>query len=80
MHLKVTFASAKQQAALTLSLLSLNEKDVTVSKAVTEGGVFHTFYTIDPSLFREINTLVKGDGQEEYKEVTIEIVDSISAE
>ena len=80
MHLKVTFASAKQQAALTLSLLSLNEKEVSVSKAVSEGDVYQTFYTIDPSLFREINTLVKVDGQDDYKEVTIEIVDAVSSD
>jgi type IV secretory pathway VirB10-like protein len=53
---------------------------MTVSKSVSEGGVYQTFYSIDPSLFREINTLVKGEGQNDFEEVTIEIVDAVSTD
>ena len=40
-------------------------------------GVYLCEYTIEPSLFREINTLVKGD-KLTYKDVTVEIVDGPS--
>lgn len=66
MHLKITFSSQDQQETLTKLFLSINEKEITVAKTSSEGGRIVSFLTIDPSLFREINTLVKDSGTNEY--------------
>lgn len=66
MHLKITFSSQDQQETLTKLFLSINEKEITVAKTSSEGGRIVSFLTIDPSLFREINTLVKDSGTDEY--------------
>lgn len=76
MHLKVTFESVGQQDGLTKSLLGLNDKEISVSKVCNENGKFASYFTIEPSLFRQINNLVKGDEQEQYGGVSIEIVES----
>lgn len=76
MHLRITFVSAEQQESLTKSLLGINSKEITVADT-TLAGKFATIFTVEPSLFREINSLVKDAKGDEYKDVTIEIVDAV---
>ena len=77
MLLKITFASSEQQITLTKNLMSLNEKEISVGTVLSENGNYISHFSIEPSLFRDINNIVKGEQQEVYKDVTIEIVESV---
>lgn len=80
MSLKLTCQSADQQESLTKELLSLSEKEISVSKTAHENGKFTSFLTIEPSLFRQINSLVKEDKQARFEGVAIEIVEASKEE
>lgn len=77
MLLKITFATLEQQITLTKNLMSLNEKEISVGTVLSENGNYISHFSIEPSLFRDINNIVKGEQQEVYKDVTIEIVESV---
>ena len=77
MLLKITFATSEQQITLTKNLMSLNEKEISVGTVLSENGNYISHFSIEPSLFRDINNIVKGEQQEVYKDVTIEIVESV---
>ena len=77
MHLRVTCGNGAEQAEFLLKQLSdkfASQFQISSQKPLESAIVLEL--RADPALFREINTIVKQEKDELFKDVTVEIVDA----
>ena len=79
MHVKVTFQNLEQSEAMQKSLIEAHPQDHTINleKILPETQAIEVYMTVEKSLHRVIQDLIKKD-RNLYAQVTVEMIDQLA--